>query len=306
MQISRRHHFVPEFYLKTWLGSDGRGLWLYQRDFKNKIRADRRPTKAVGHVKDLYTLLPEFRGREDIGSRPDALETGFFALLDADAAIVHQKLLAFGLNGLSEQEKYTWAKFLNSLMERGPARISEIEASDSIERIQKDLIQRFGNSSSADRILKSLDVEAIYKNSIRGALVSFINDEKFLKHVVEKMQWTIVHNVVAGEHFITSDVPLLINVDGYSRPIHCMSLALSPTRLMIIHTKSGEFDDDFLRTLAVMYNIQVIGTAEKYIFSSKKLDDGSHTKYSKALKEFFRRPKEDSRKSDIQPSDDNL
>lgn len=306
MQISRRHHFVPEFYLKPWLSCDQRGLWLYRRDFKNEIRADRRSTKSVGYVEDLYTLLPEFWGKEDIGSPPDAIETGFFAKLDADAAIVHQTLLAYGLNGLNEKEKYTWAKFLNSLMERGPARINEIETNYSVENIKNDLIQKFKNPEPITRILKDINVEAIYKNCIRSALISFINDEKFLRHVVDKMQWTIVYNVVEGEHFITSDVPLLINIDGYSRPIHCMSLALSPTRLMIIHAKSEEFDEDFLRTVAVLHNIRIIRTTEKYIFSSRKLDDGPHTKYSKALNEFLRKPKEDLRKFGAQSSGDNL
>lgn len=236
-------------------------------------------------------MHPEFRGREDFGSNPDALETGFFAKLDADAAIVHQKLLTSGLMGLSDQEKYTWAKFMNSLMERGPTRINEIEGSESVENIQNGLTQRLWNTASAAKILQYINVDAIYKNSIRGALISYICDEKFLRHVVDKMQWAIILNVVEGEHFVTSDVPLLVNVDGFSRPIHCMSLALSPSRLLVIHAKSDEFDEDFLRTLTVLYNIQIISMAEKYIVSSRKLDDGPHTKYSKAMDEFFGKKK---------------
>lgn len=289
MQISRRHHFVPEFYLKAWLGNDDKGLWLYKRDFNEQIRSDRRPTKSVGFVKDLYTLHPELRGVEDWGPRPDAIETNFFTKLDTEAALVHQKLLISGTRDLSEQEKYTWAKFMNSLMERGPSRINEIEAADSVQNIHESLVQRFGSQELMGQALSRINLEGLYRNAVRGALISYICDDNFLKHVVEKMRWTIVYNPIEGEHFVTSDVPLLVNAGSEPRPIDCMSLPLSPRHLLVVHSKSDDFDEGFLRTLTVVHNIQLIKRAEQYVVSSRKLDDGPHTKYSRVIQEFFRK-----------------
>ena len=280
-QISRRHHFVPKFYLKVWMASDGKGLWLYQRDFKNQVKYYRRSTKAVGYVDDLYTLYPA-TNHPGLDHPTDSIEKQFFSVLDDDAAKVHQKLISSGMTDISVKERNAWGLFLNSLIERGPSQITKVEDADLGDALRDELIEKWGHSEFLDKI----DLHAMSKNSIRYVLVDRIKNGPITQFLAE-MKWAVVHIPIDGEHFVTSDKPLLINAGQDGQPIHCLSLPISPNKLFIAHTDSPEFDDEFLRVLAITHNIIIMERAEKYVVSSKKLDDGPHTKYSKAIQRFL-------------------
>jgi hypothetical protein len=281
-RTARRHHYVPQFYLKVWKDSDGKGLWLYAHDEKRGLRAYRRSPKSVGFVHDLYALSPETE-YPGLNYPPDAIETKFFAVIDDSAALAHQKLLSSGIRHLTSEDRMLWGLFLNSLLERNPRRIEEIEQFDSVENIQHKVIQEFGNSE----FLNKLDLVALHQNSVRLALVNFIKDGSFIRCIAD-MQWTTVDITINGEHLITSDIPLILNAGAGGQPIHCLSIAISPKRLLIIRSKSDEFDEDFVRTLAVMHNMLLIKQAANYVISSKELVDGPHTKYSRFIAELLK------------------
>jgi hypothetical protein len=126
----------------------------------------------------------------------------------------------------------------------------------------------------------------MYKNSVRHVLVSRIKEEAVIEYFA-KMRWAVIHLSIEGEHFITSDKPVVINAGQEENPIHCLSVSISPNKLFIAHSDSSEFDEEFLRTLTVIHNIIIMERAEKYVVSSKKMDDGPHTKYSRAIHEFL-------------------
>lgn len=280
--IAHRHHYVPQFYLKTWQANDGKGLWLYSRDAKGRVRAYRRSPKSVGFAVDLYSLRPE-TPYPVLDSRPDVIERDFFALIDDAAASVHKKLLTSGIKSLTTEDRGAWALFLNSLVERGPWRIEEIERSDSPEKIRDEMFQRLGHSNYVAKI----DWSAMHRNSVRRALVSHISDKSFIEYVCQ-MRWATVDITINGEHLVTSDMPVLINGGSDSMPVHCLSVALSPTRLLIIHGDAAEFDEDFIRTLAVIHNAVIVQKAEQHVISSRELMDGPHTKYSRVAQELIR------------------
>lgn len=282
-QVSRRHHFVPKFYLKAWLADDERGLWLYQRDFKDQIKYNRRPTKAVGYVDDLYTLYPALN-HPALDHPPDSIEKQFFSIIDDDAAKVHQKLITSGLSGISAGDRNVWGIFLNSLIERGPSRITQFENVDLGDSLRADLIEKWGHSEFLDKI----DLHAMAKNSVRYVLVDRIKNGPITKHLAE-MRWAVVDIPIEGEHFVTSDKPILINGGRSDLLIYCLSFPISPDRLFIAHIDSAEFDDEFLRVLTIIHNVRIIECAEKYVVSSRRLDDGPYTKYSRMIKDFMTR-----------------
>lgn len=283
-QISRRHHFVPQFYLKAWMANDGKGLWLYQRDFKDQVKFYRRAAKAVGYINDLYRLYPA-TNHPALDHPPDSIEKQFFSIIDDNAARVHQKLIVSGLGDISEKDRYTWALFLNSLLERGPSRITQVEDADLSDLLRAELMERWGHSEFLDKI----DLHAMSKNAVRYVLVDRIKNG-MISELLAKMKWAVVHIPIEGEHFVTSDKPVLINTGQEGHPIHCVSLSISPNRLFIAHTDSEEFDDEFIKILAITHNIIIMERAEKYVISSKRLDDGPYTKYSKAIQKFLTKP----------------
>jgi len=283
-QVSHRHHYVPQFYLREWLDGDRKGVWLYKRNTTNQITFRRRSPKSIGYVEDLYSLKPETKWPV-LNYEADAIEKNFFSLIDDAASLVHQKLIFSGVNSLSSQDRLDWALFLNSLIERNPKRINEVEQSFSIEEIKQEFVKRWGKSTFLD----NLDIDAIHHNSIRNALANYIADDTFVKYVAN-MRWAIVHLSIEGEHFLTGDMPILVNGGMEGNPIHLLSIALSPNKLMILHTDSEEFDEYFLRVLSIIHNIGIVDSAQKYLISSKELKDGPHTKLNRVVEERFNKP----------------
>lgn len=273
-QVSHRHHYVPQFYLREWRDKDYKGVWLYKRNTADQITFRRRSPKSIGYVENLYSLKPETKWPV-LNYEADAIEKSFFSVIDDAASLVHQKLISSGVNSLSSQDRLDWALFLNSLIERNPKRINEIEQSFSIEEIKQEFVKRWGKSTFLD----NLDIDAVHHNSIRNALANYIADETFVNHVAN-MRWAIVHLSIDGEHFLTADMPLLINGGVAGNPIHLMSIALTPNKLMILHTDSKEFDENLLRTLSVMHNISIIDNTQKHLISSQKLKNAICTQYS--------------------------
>jgi hypothetical protein len=77
-QKSRRHHFIPQFYLRTWEALDGLGLWLYFRNQTGILKAQRRFAASIGYSEELYMLHPDGLNFETESS--DELERNFMAL----------------------------------------------------------------------------------------------------------------------------------------------------------------------------------------------------------------------------------
>jgi hypothetical protein len=278
-QVSHRHHYVPQFYLRTWQDPERGKFWLYTRNAVNRITYRHQPAKSVGYLHDLYSLKPNVPWTV-FNPVSDILETNFFSLVDDAAAIVHQKLVSSGLSALSGQDRLDWALFLNSLMERNPKRISEIKNSFSIDEVKKEFTTHWGRSGLLDKI----DVDAIHHNSLLHALVTYITDEAFVSYVAN-MRWATIDIPIDGEHLLTSDMPLLINGGVAGNPIHLLSIALSPKRLLIMHSDDEGFDEDFIRTLTVIHNISIVENTQQYLISSRELKDGPFTRFSRVVEE---------------------
>jgi Protein of unknown function (DUF4238) len=276
-QVSNRHHYVPEFYLKSWHDDDGKGLWRYIRNKVNKISLRRLPAKSICYEEHLYSLMPD-TSWEVLNHKPDVVEKDFFQKVDDAAANVHQKLITRGLQDLADKDRSDWAIFLNSLIERSPKRIKEIRDQSSSNNLKQELIARWGKSD----YFENINVEAMQKNAVITALPNFIIDTKFLEYIVN-MRWSIVSLATKGEHFLATDTPLLINSGRLGNPIHSLSIALSPKKLLIIHKDCIEFDEHFLRVAAVTHNLFLVKQAQKYVVSSSMLKDEPHTKYLRAV-----------------------
>lgn len=273
IQTAHRHHFIPQFYLKQWHdGNDG--CWLYGRNSKGHYFLKQRPAKSIGYVENLYSIKPDgmlpFQKSDS-----DVFERSFFAPLDQAASHVHQKLITSGVGSLLPEDKYIWALLINSLMERTPKRIQELQSRVDTTDILNKFQAQWPTSTLPDRI----DLEAVKQNTILKALTGVILNEDFVKHVTG-MVW-ITANLPEGEdHFLTSDSPLILNDGKNTSPVHVLSIALSPRKLLIMHTPDDQFDKKFVNTLSLIFNPQIAMQSEKYLISSRRLTDSKYIKYT--------------------------
>lgn len=279
-QTSKRHHYLPQFYLKQWRSKVGAGIFNYIKKQHGEIKTYTKYEKSCGFEFDLYTLRPTSKFNL-FNYQPDYIEEGFFKKLDNEASIVHKKLLATGLENLTIEDKSTWALFLRSLMERNPERINEVFQFFDHSDLKSKVMSQINDSEYGDYF----DVDVMQKNEILLQMTREICNPKFLE-VVINMCWLICDCSATGEFYITSDTPLLINggIEKQSPPA-IYSIALSPSKLLVIHMNDINFDGHLFATIAFMHNVMMVKNAKSCIYSNKELNDTKHFKFSKFLPE---------------------
>jgi len=243
----------------------------------------------VAYVRDLYALRPVGLPIGPI-KLSDEIETGFFAPIDDAAAPVLLKAAHLHIRDLTYDERRIAAVFFNSLLERRPERIEELVRSVVTPELTEQFARRF-SPARGRQLLESLDVDAFARNEVLAALPGYIVDEQLVDYLA-KMVWSTFEFPDGPDHFLTSDCPLVVNGGTSSqRPIYLLSIALSPKRLLLVHAKNNEFDQEFLSKLAATHSIQATVQAEKFVISSRQLTDSAAIKYSRIVNEKLKHAK---------------
>ncbi len=287
----QRHHFVPQFYLRYWYEPGKDGFWLYFRNGAGKIGLAHRPTGSVAYIKNLYSIVPD--GLNFRTSVSQEIETEFFARVDDAASQVQEKLVNHGLASLTDADRRSWAVFVNSLLERSPKRIRELQGSAAgvIDTTIARFEQAHPGSAPSPRmraILARIDKAAANRNAVLSSLTAYIVDPAFIEYVAA-MRWVLV-DIPAGsdEHFLTGDSPVVVNGGSGQMPVHVLTIALSPSRLLVMFKDAPEFDDDFIGRLTMGHSIFLVQQTEKYVMSSRPLSDRSRTRYARIVDQLLK------------------
>ncbi|QEE47338.1 DUF4238 domain-containing protein [Rhizobium sp. WL3] len=285
---TKRHHYVPEFYLRHFLDERDQ-VWIYDKraeDIEASIRFS--DPSNVGLQGNIYSV------RKEDGTYDDRIDE-WLQGVENKAAPIHRKLIS-GLM-VDGQEKADYAVFLSSLATRTPAilnRVAELHGAYIQSRTDKILadeqrfrqeIQNFKESPfCADP--NNVDVDAIahflknrrYKLRInqRAGLMAFQVTDKLTDKFFE-MTWSLYES--QSSRFITSDNPLVQTFVGTAsrseqsaRPIEVATLPLSPSVMLELRWKSTESaiarrtDKDVAR----LYNSMRAANAEQFVFASRR------------------------------------
>jgi len=125
-QVARRHHYIPQFYLKRWTSN---GLLVeYSKPYGNTIKVQRRYTKQVGWIDRLYTL-------DGVSEERSAIyEEHFLSPVDSRAADVLAKMER-KVRDITPAERVAWAQFILSLVLRHPENVTSVK-----ERLAESLL----------------------------------------------------------------------------------------------------------------------------------------------------------------------
>ena len=119
MGSSDRHHYIPIFYLTQWASGNPLKLWQMMRGYEGNIGFKHNTPASMGYQDELYAMFNVGDGLKNW------LEENFFRIVDNDASLALQELLADNLN-LRGRLRNGWSRFLMSLMCRTPFRIEYI------------------------------------------------------------------------------------------------------------------------------------------------------------------------------------
>jgi len=241
----------------------------------------------VSYQNGLYSIFPEILGIQN--SVSDELEEKFFSPLDSAASLVSTKLLKSGPRSLSAEDRLVWSLFVNSLLERSPTRISEIkeDAKKIAAKSVNELKKRFGMPEADQRrFWEKLNISAMTNNAVLAGMVKWICDNETIRHFFD-MAWVVIRLPEGKDHFLTGDTPVIVNGASGGSPIHVLSLSLSPSTLLIMHTRDEEFDEDFIQKLAVLHSPLIAAQTKRYLVSSRELLDDGKVKYRKLSNEMF-------------------
>src|SRR5215467_13064135 len=115
-----KHHYVPVFYTKEWVGPDGR-ICEYSRPY-DVVKPRRVHPDGMGYVRGLYTV-PRNETRV-----AEFIEREFFKITDNGAARVLQMLKSGEQIAWTTDTRSTWSRFIISLMLRNPEYVARMAA----------------------------------------------------------------------------------------------------------------------------------------------------------------------------------
>jgi hypothetical protein len=238
MELPRKHHYKPAFFLSRWAGKDERLCEM--KLIRGKLVAKRRHPDGTGYIKDLYRTdgVPEEISQD--------LETKFMSPLDNDAATALDKIASD--QSLDANDRIAWARFMLSLLYRNRECVELIKThmteirSEATLALEPDWAAQRGPlhettlaEASAARRPAAANIDA------SNMLVDIIANSRAIPDIAS-MHWTRIDLRKSTIPLLTSDRPLVFV--GLSDPKAHMALPIGPRDLFV-----AAFDEQITKAL---------------------------------------------------------
>ncbi|SIO24604.1 Protein of unknown function [Bradyrhizobium erythrophlei] len=229
MELPRKHHYKPVFFLSRWAGKDGQLCEMKLIKDKGKIVPRRRHPAGTGYVKDLYRTdgVPE--------EISQILETNFMSPLDNDAANALNKIASD--QPLDADERIAWARFMLSLLYRNREGVEFIKAHmadirrEATLALEPDWAAQRGALDAPTLAEASAAREpAAAAKSAANMLADIIANSRAVPDIAA-MHWTRIDLRGSKVPLLTSDRPLAFV--GLSDPRAYMALPMGPYDLFV-------------------------------------------------------------------------
>jgi len=241
-QPPRKHHFIPEFYLKQWAGDDAR-LERYTCPTPGKVVVRRVSPSEVGWDKDLY------RSPHDDEWDAQHLELNFFQAIDDAAARALARLNQSSIHVVPPDDASAWSVFIHSLLLRTPAafasvkRAGAIQIDDTLERFKERylLVRKPSDPPTFEGFVGRYD-ERRREQEILRVYPDLVRSQNVLQ-ALGKLTWMIAEAPREVPDLLLSD-DALARTNGLKTQGGHIAMPLSPRRLLI-----GAWDQVAIRSI---------------------------------------------------------
>ncbi len=228
MATSTKHHFVPQFYLKSWVAHGTHELWEI-RNFDGIISKRQKAPKGTGYRDFLYAYSKAFHA-----SDRSEIETRFFKPIDNAGAEIKAKFISGA--PLTKKEKIRWAQFISSMKIRNPETVTRIKTtlrdqfSDYLEgKSSPDSTSLNGEVPESLKDWVEINHPALIENIGVKQLPKIISNSNVLSDILS-MDWFLMDAFHASNRILTSDRPCLFTT-GLNDPNCVIVLPLTPRHI---------------------------------------------------------------------------
>ncbi|WP_416408570.1 DUF4238 domain-containing protein [Agrobacterium rosae] len=263
-----KHHYIPQFYLRPWLGPDHKLEEFGREPRSGQIRSRRRGTNSTGYEDDLYTIP---------GATEDTkhnIERIFMGAVDKTAAAARDQLMN---NVIPDgNERAAWARFLMSLAMRTPAEIRDFQnkfvddymAEDDFYELKYQAIRKDGWPETLVDYLKQEGREAAERRAI--TIATDLMQHENVTRLFMSARWWVLDTSKVRRHLMTSDHPVVMT-NGLGKDDGHFALAIGPRRLFIAFMKE-RFSENFRRMpvgkIVRLFNDAVVGQGRKNVYGT--------------------------------------
>jgi hypothetical protein len=249
--VSRRHHYIPTFYLKQWAMADGR-ICQFSRPH-HRVVSKRKHPEGTGYMDGLYSVEG---APAEIKSY---IEDYFLAQTDQ---LGHDALQYF-LNGevdISHELRSGWTRFVMSLLQRTPQKIEWL-----LDNWNRGYDASLGTERTVTRALSTMQMlQSVMDLPQTGAKIN-------------GMIWNVVTFSDAYFNLLTSDRPVIIS-NGLRMPESHIIVPIGPQRLFVAGNSEAfvkSLQALNTQTLISSCNNTVARQAHTYVYG----EDDSQTRF---------------------------
>lgn len=286
---SRKHHYIPKFYLKRWAGIDG-NVCRFVR-FGKEVREKRIHPSATGYMDRLY----EIRGLP--AHQAQRIETTFFSPVDdlaASALALMEKNINFAQ--WDSKNRSAWTRFILSLLMRCPEDIDVFKEAWRRSLLKDDrgewnekykVVRTEPYPDTFQKYMEALSNEEIELSAME-TLIKLI-DHEGIGSKINAMIWHVLPTVGADFKLLTSDRPVIMT-NGLLIPNGHIAIPLGPDHLFVA-SSDRDFIDNIIKMpvnkLVRNSNRAVVEYAQSYVYAV----DNKQSKFVKNRMSTKKRPR---------------
>src|SRR5581483_4429623 len=253
----QKHHYIPVFYLKQWMGKNT--VCEFSRPY-DRVKTRSPHPDGTGYIRGLYAI-------DDLDPNVvNAIEDMFLKPSDGMAAEALHCLLREVPFTHPERMRHAWTRFVLSLLIRYPEAIAQMK-----KQLRENVEKIYEQTRNPDEPPTFAEYEAKLGTNelarVHGKLMMDLMLDSRMGKLIFGMHWGVISFSNYKHELLTSDRPVVSN----QFPItgNHMCLPISPTMLFVAFesdTAEKEFRALDARYVMKLMNEFVVSRARKYVW----------------------------------------